>query len=118
MPANNLADTGLAEGTITRINAVFAGVPEIDQVTLYGSRAKGSYRNGSDIDLAIRGEALDHAQLLQIETELDDLLLPYTIDLCLLHRIDNQELLDHIRRVGIVMYEKPRRSAPASLETP
>ena len=106
MPGNNLPDTGLPESAIARINAVFAEVPEIEQVILYGSRAKGTFRNGSDIDLVIKGEAVDHTQLLRIERQLDNLLLPYTIDLSLLHLIDNQELLDHIRRVGVVFYER------------
>ncbi len=65
----------------------------------------GTYRNGSDIDLTIKGEAVTHSQLLRIENQLDDLLLPYTIDLSLLHRIDNNDLLDHIERVGVVFYE-------------
>jgi predicted nucleotidyltransferase len=106
MMPNNLQDTGLTESVIARINAVFAEVPEIEQVILYGSRAKGTFRNGSDIDLVIKGEAVDHSSLLRTERELDDLLLPYTIDLSLFHLIDNQELLDHIRRVGVVFYER------------
>lgn len=106
MPANDKSRYGLKESTIARINGVFAAVPEIEQVILYGSRAMGTYRNGSDIDLTIRGETVTHSQLLRIENQLDDLLLPYTIDLSLLHRIDNQDLLDHIKRVGIVFYER------------
>ncbi|MBI2355033.1 MAG: nucleotidyltransferase domain-containing protein [Deltaproteobacteria bacterium] len=97
---------GLKESTIAKINGVFSAVPEIEQVILYGSRAMGTYRNGSDIDLTIRGEAVTHSQLVRIENQLDDLLLPYTIDLSLIHQIDNKALLDHIRRVGVVFYER------------
>src|SRR5512137_443415 len=95
MSENSSADTGLPKSVIDRINTVFAAVPEIEQVILYGSRAKETFRNGSDIDLVIRGEVVDHTKLSRIERQLDDLLLPYTIDLSLLHLIDNQELLDH-----------------------
>ena len=106
MIPNNLPDTGLPESAIARINSVFAEVPEIEQVILYGSRAKETFRTGPDSDLVTQGEAVDHSCLLRIEREQDDLLLPYTIDLSLLHLIDNQELLDHIKRVGVIFYER------------
>jgi predicted nucleotidyltransferase len=95
---------GLSECTIAKIIAVFAAVPEIEQVLLYGSRAKGSFRNGSDIDLVVRGGAVSHSQMLLIENQLDDLLLPYSIDLSLLHEIHNPDLIEHIARVGILLY--------------
>ena len=72
---------------------------------IYGSRAKGNYRNGSDIDLTIKGETVTLSELMKIETELDDLLLPYKIDLSLLHKIGDASLLDHIKRVGAVFFE-------------
>ena len=97
---------GLRKATIEKINRVFSDHPQIDQVILYGSRAKGNYRNGSDIDLTIKGEDVTLSQLLKIETELDDLLLPYKTDLSLLHKIDDPDLIDHIRRVGVVFYDK------------
>ena len=97
---------GLTEDAIARIKAVFAACPEIERVVLYGSRAKGTQRNGSDIDLTIEGEAMSPSQLLRIENALDDLLLPYKMDISLLHWIDNPDLLAHIRRVGQVFYEK------------
>jgi len=65
----------------------------------------GNYRNRSDIDLTVVGESLTHSQQLRIENALDDLLLPYKIDLSLMHEIQNVELLDHIRRVGVVFFE-------------
>lgn len=89
---------------------MFSAHPHIEQVILYGSRAKGNYRNGSDIDLTIKGEAVTLSQLLKIENELDDLLLPYKIDLSLLHQINDPDLIDHIRRLGIVFYEKQSHS--------
>ncbi len=102
---------GLTEAAIARINAVFAACPEIDRVVLYGSRAKGTQRNGSDIDLTIEGDAVSHSQVLRIENSLDDLLLPYKMDLSLLREIGNPDLLEHIRRVGLVFYEKKRETA-------
>lgn len=97
---------GLKEKHIKAINSVFSKYPQIEKTILYGSRSKGNYRNGSDIDLTLVGDKLDLSTLFKIETELDDLLLPYKIDLSILHKIENQDLLEHIKRVGISFYEK------------
>ncbi len=96
---------GLSIATIEKINAVFAMHPELTKVLLYGSRAKGNYRLGSDVDLTLIGDTLTYAQLGEMATQLDDLLLPYTFDVSLINKIDNPDLVDHIRRVGIVFYE-------------
>ncbi|MBL7774612.1 MAG: nucleotidyltransferase domain-containing protein [Saprospiraceae bacterium] len=101
---------GLKEHDIAAINRCFRKYPAIEQVVLYGSRAKGNYKKGSDIDLTLVGDTLTFDQLLQLEIELDDLLLPYKIDLSLRHLIDNPALLEHIQRVGKIFYQK---TAPA-----
>ena len=80
---------------------------EIDEAILYGSRAKGNCRNGSDIDLTLKGRNLTLSQLFKIETQLDDLLLPYKIDLSIYHKIENLDLIEHIKRVGITFYKSP-----------
>jgi predicted nucleotidyltransferase len=98
---------GLKPETIARINAVFACYPQVQRAILYGSRAKGTQQNGSDIDITLQGESLTLAQLLKIENELDDLLLPYKIDLSLLEHIENPELIAHIQRVGKEFYTRP-----------
>lgn len=92
---------GLAENTIDRILEVLADYPAVKRVTLFGSRAKGNYRPGSDIDLCLDAPTLDLRAQLDIETRLDDLLLPWKIDLLLRHNIDNPALLEHIERIGI-----------------
>jgi len=97
---------GLKTSTIDQINQVFSTYPQIEQVIIYGSRAKGNFHNGSDIDLTIKGESLSPSHLMQIESKLDDLLLPYKFDLSQIHKIDNPELLDHIKRVGKTFYQK------------
>jgi uncharacterized protein len=96
---------GLQQKDIDAIKRCFAQYPEIEQVLLYGSRAMGNYRKGSDIDLTIKGN-LDHRNLLKLEAELDDLLLPYKIDLSLYHKINNPDLTEHIQQVGLQFYEK------------
>ena len=97
---------GLKDSHVKKIQSVFANYSAINRVILYGSRAKGNYRNSSDIDLSLAGKDIDLTILLKIENELDDLLLPYKIDLSVYHLIENQDLTDHINRVGTVFYEK------------
>ena len=97
---------GLKSAVIEQLKHVFAGHPEIEQVILYGSRAKGTHRNGSDIDLCMRGGSLTLPLQAKIEGELDDLLLPYKIDLSVFHQLDNADLIDHINRVGVEFYRK------------
>ena len=97
---------GLKDATIEKIHSVFARHPEVEKAILYGSRAKGNYKNGSDIDLTLHGgTALTLNVLYRILDELDDLLLPYTFDLSILTNIEDTSLLEHIQRVGIVFYE-------------
>lgn len=97
---------GLSEKVIDNINSVFRRFPGVDEVILYGSRAKGNFRTGSDIDLTIKGHKIDLSTLYKIERDLDDLMLPYHIDLSILHQIDNPELLGHIQRVGKQFYSR------------
>ena len=94
--------SGLSEATIGHIQVVLARFVEVDKAVLYGSRAMGNYRAGSDIDLTLYGPALSFDQLGQIANELDDLLLPYTIDLSIFSQLSHPELREHIERVGQV----------------
>jgi len=73
----------------------------IREVRLYGSRAKGTHRQGSDIDLCIMSTRLSLAKMAQLEEAIDELLLPYEIDLCNYHDIENPELRAHIDRCGV-----------------
>ena len=97
---------GLTDTTIAKIHAVFARFPEIEKAVLDGSRAKGNFKTGSDIDLTLFGQALTSDLRSKIAWELDDLSLPYTIDLSLFHELNHAELREHIERVGVAFYER------------
>lgn len=97
---------GLPETTVQEISAILARHPQVKQATLYGSRAKGDYKHGSDIDLTLRGGTdLSWRVLYQIMDELDDLLLPYTIDLSRYDDIADPDVIAHIQHVGVTFYE-------------
>jgi len=97
---------GLKKETIKQINCIFARYEEIDEAVLYGSRAKGNYKPGSDIDLTLKGDKLNLKLLNKISLDLDDLLLPYSFDLSIFHHIGNLDLIEHIERVKRVFYKK------------
>jgi len=97
---------GLGEPIIASIRDVFATHPEVEMVVLYGSRAKGNYKVGSDIDLTMKGEAVDFSMLSTISQELYDLPIPYMVDLSIFSNINNPNLVEHIGRVGKVFYSK------------
>lgn len=105
---------GLPPATLRKLGSVFARHNAIDSVQIYGSRAKGNFRNGSDIDLTIKGGEIPFAEFMQIEDEIDDLMLPYTVDLSQYRQLANSDLLAHIDRVGVEIYVRGKEHYPSS----
>jgi predicted nucleotidyltransferase len=101
-------DFGLPPADMKKILSVFAQYTAIEEVVLYGSRAKGNYRPGSDIDLTLKGAELNLRILNRISAELDDLLLPYYFDMSIITQIENKDLIDHIQRVGVTIYQNQK----------
>ena len=97
---------GLSEMTVKKICKVFAEFPAIEKAVLYGSRAKGNFREGSDIDLTLYGVALSKDLRSNVACALDDLMLPYTIDLSVFDKLNHAELEEHIERVGVLFYDR------------
>ncbi len=97
---------GLPETAIVAIQQVLASHPEVEAAILYGSRALGRHRPTSDIDLTLIGPAISAAAIARIDAELDDLLLPWVIDLSALSAIRHPALLAHIERVGVELYRQ------------
>jgi len=97
---------GLSAATLEKLKSVFAQHSAIDSVLIYGSRAKGNYRAGSDIDLTIKGSEISFTELMQIENQIDDLMLPYTVDLSQYKQLANAELIAHIERAGVEIYAR------------
>ena len=97
---------GLPERTCTAVRQILASYPQIEKAVLYGSRAKGNYKAGSDIDLTLFGAALDHQSLMSIASALEESDIPYTVDLSLFEQIETPALREHIQRVGQVFYQR------------
>ena len=97
---------GLKDEQIEAIKNVCSQHPEVEQAIIFGSRAKGNFKPASDIDIALKGAALNSNVLNKISNALQDSALPYTFDLVLFKQITNKELIDHIERVGKILFEK------------
>ena len=88
-----------------RLLQVLQGCLRVEAVVLFGSRAMGRHRDGSDVDLCLVGEAITHVDRLQLMHAMDELLLPWQVDLALQHELP-PELLDHVNRVGIPIWAR------------
>ena len=97
---------GLPNKTLNSLNSIFRKYSGIKQVILYGSRAKGKFRNGSDIDLTLKTcENFTRANLLNISDDFDDSDIPYFVDVSIYETLSNPDLKAHIDRVGKILYE-------------
>ncbi len=95
---------GLSDKITKKIEQVFESNPKVAKAFVFGSRAKGNYKEGSDIDIAVKGQDLNFNDVLGLIGKLDNLDLPYKIDLINYHTINEADLKDHIDRVGIELY--------------
>ena len=96
---------GLSDTVIKELQGVFRRHANIQRVLIFGSRSKGNYREGSDVDLAVVGTGIDYNQLLDIMCQIDDLELLYSVDLLDYSKNKGTPIGDHIDRVGQVFYE-------------
>jgi len=98
---------GLPDRTLDTLDSIFGKYPGIEQVVLYGSRAKGNYRNGSDIDLALMtDDTFTRTDLLRVAGDFDDSDIPYMVDVLVYKDLSNEDLRTHIDRVGKVLYPR------------
>ncbi|MFN4000376.1 nucleotidyltransferase domain-containing protein [Algoriphagus sp.] len=98
------SEMGLKDEQLEEIRSFARKNPAIEEVILYGSRAKGNYRPGSDVDLVLVGKGLKLTDQLSFWNDLDDSYQPYFFDVAILHQIQNDSLLEHIKRVGKRIY--------------
>lgn len=97
---------GLPDPTMSIIRAILWRHAHVDSAIIYGSRAKGTYRPGSDIDLTLVGPRLSYDDLLHIMADLDESAIPYRVDVSIFHDIGDAAVQDQIERRGKVFYRK------------
>ena len=94
-----------------RLVELLAAEPGVRRIILFGSRARGDARQGSDVDLAIEGEHLSSAELAAMQERLEESTIPYRVDLLLLDEGCDPRLRERIEREGRILYERnPSRS--------
>lgn len=96
---------GLSEVNGNRIRDVFSRFPEVQEAVLFGSRAKGNYRQGSDIDIAVKG-TISKDVLSALLVAFDETVLPYFVDIVAYDFVKNMALKEHIDRVGKTIYQR------------
>ena len=103
---------GLPAATVSALRAVLERHSRVSRGGIYGSRAKGTWRKGSDIDVVLFGEALTQEDLARIDNEIDALNLPYQVDLSLYASIESTALRAHIAHAGRLLYGRGLDRAP------
>jgi len=97
---------GLKNTDLETILEAVKKYPNINEAILFGSRAMGTHKLGSDVDIALKGDGLS-GTILALSVYLNqESILPYYFDIIDYHVIDNTELIDHIDRVGKSIYKK------------
>lgn len=95
---------GLAKADLELITQLIKKNKKVSRIVLFGSRAKNTHLKGSDVDIAISGDDLSLDDLNQLLVDLNESRLPYKVDLVNYDTIKNVNLVEHIKRVGIVLY--------------
>lgn len=98
---------GLYAKSFQVIISILEKHPNIEKVIIYGSRAKGNYKEGSDIDLTLFGE-LEYNEILKLENELEDSNIPYLFDISIYNNLKSESLIEHINRVGQLFYQRKK----------
>jgi predicted nucleotidyltransferase len=96
---------GIPERCAQQLLDLLTAQSQLEAIWLFGSRAMGRYQPGSDIDLCLDAPLLSHASHLTLLAAIDDLLLPWRVDLLLLHQLD-AEVLAHVQRVGRCIWKR------------
>ncbi|WP_153304245.1 nucleotidyltransferase domain-containing protein [Desulfovermiculus halophilus] len=101
----------LPRSHLEKIKRVLARYPQVETAILFGSWAKRTAKPGSDIDIALKGDSINLQVLNRITRDVDDLLIPNAVDLCIYDRIDDPDVLEHIHRVGELLYFRDASSS-------
>jgi uncharacterized protein len=90
---------GLSPAASEALLGTLRSCPRVEEVWLYGSRAMGRHRPGSDVDLTLVGRQLSHPDRLDLMEAIESLMLPWSVDLSLMVELP-ADLRAHVSRVG------------------
>lgn len=96
---------GIYPKSFKEIQLIIDDCSSIDEVIIYGSRAKGNYKEGSDIDITLKGE-ITNDDLSKLWHKLDDSYIPYKFDISVFEDLKSESLIEHIQRVGKIFYKR------------
>jgi predicted nucleotidyltransferase len=97
----------LPQKTISQLIEIFSAYPEIEKVIVFGSRAMGNEKPGSDIDLAISGLKVTSELVEKIHNYLEEeTLFPYFFDCLHFETLTNPDLRNHILEYGKILYHR------------
>jgi predicted nucleotidyltransferase len=105
MSCNQPNTFGLTERDMQTLTDIFQKYPEVKSVCLFGSRAKGTFKQGSDIDLAVMNEGVSDKTMRAIKADFEDSSLLYNVDVVDFAGVKHKELREHVRRVGVAIYD-------------
>jgi uncharacterized protein len=101
---------GLTDRDMTTFQDIFKKYPDVKTVFIFGSRAKNSYKPGSDIDLSVMNEGVNETIIRKINAEFEESSLPYHVELLDYHTLKHADLKSHIDRVGVVFYQNEHKA--------
>ena len=96
---------GLKQQYIDELRAILRDIPGIEEAVLHGSRARGDYGRGSDIDICLKGEQITPSDVVSLKTALYESRIPYFFDVCVWNNIKNEDFKNNIIRDGKVIFE-------------
>lgn len=96
----------MTDDELNLLCSLFARHKEIEQVILYGSRARGTHKPFSDVDITLLGIGLTRSHLSRLMAEIDESSLPYFFDISLFAKLTNPDLIEQIERTGVVLYQR------------
>ncbi len=98
---------GLKQSDLEEMDRIFSMFDDVEKVVLFGSRTKGTYKPGSDIDIALKGRDVKQKTVSRLAMLLnEESLLPYFFDVVNYTELKNKDFIEHIDRVGVVIYSR------------
>lgn len=97
---------GISEQNLQELRSILSSIPNIEEAIIYGSRARGDYKKGSDIDLSIKGHKLSFHDLSLLDDKLYYSYIPYFFDTNSYDHLSNSALIENINKEGKVLYKK------------